>query len=81
MRYPVLVQVHLRPGVADPQGQSIERFLPVLGFEGVDGVRVGKAIRLSVEADDEADARARVDEMCQRFLANPVIEDAEVTVG
>jgi phosphoribosylformylglycinamidine synthase len=81
VKYPVLVQVHLKPGVSDPQGQSIERFLPVLGFDGVDGVRVGKAIRLSVEADDEADARRQVDEMCRRFLANPVIEDAEVRIG
>ncbi len=81
MKFPVLVEVRLRPDVADPQGATIERSLPALGFTGVDGVRVGKAIRFTVDADDEPAARARVEELCQRFLTNPVIEDAEVTIG
>jgi phosphoribosylformylglycinamidine synthase PurS subunit len=81
MRFPVLVEVRLRPDVADPQGTTIERSLPALGFAGVDGVRVGKAIRFTVEADDEPAARTRVEELCRRFLTNPVIEDAEVTIG
>jgi phosphoribosylformylglycinamidine synthase subunit PurS len=80
MRFPVLVEVRLRPDVADPQGATIERALPALGFTGVDGVRVGKAIRFTVDADDEQLARARVEELCHRFLTNPVIEDAEVTI-
>jgi phosphoribosylformylglycinamidine synthase subunit PurS len=80
MRFPVLVEVRLRPDVADPQGATIERSLPALGFVGVDGVRVGKAIRFTVDADDELSARARVEELCHRFLTNPVIEDAEVTI-
>ena len=77
----MLVEVRLRPDVADPQGATIERSLPALGFVGVDGVRVGKAIRFMVDADDEQSARARVEELCHRFLTNPVIEDAEVTIG
>ncbi|HYX43445.1 MAG TPA: phosphoribosylformylglycinamidine synthase subunit PurS [Acidimicrobiales bacterium] len=81
MRFPVLVEVRLRPDVADPQGATIERSLPALGFMGVDGVRVGKAIRFTVDADDAQSARARVEELCHRFLTNPVIEDAEVTIG
>ncbi len=81
MRYPVLVEVRLRPDVADPQGATIERALPALGFTGIDGVRVGKAIRLTVEAVDEASARSEVEELCRRFLANPVIEDVEISVG
>ncbi len=76
-----MVEVRLRPDVADPQGATIERSLPALGFVGVDGVRVGKAIRFTVDADDEQSARARVEELCHRFLTNPVIEDAEVTIG
>jgi phosphoribosylformylglycinamidine synthase subunit PurS len=80
MRFPVLVEVRLRPDVADPQGATIERSLPALGFTGVDGVRVGKAIRFTVDADDEQSARARVEELCHRFLTNPVIEDSEVTI-
>jgi len=80
VRFDVQVEVRLREGVADPQGQTIERSLPHLGFKGVEGVRVGKSIRFTVEAPDEAAARAEVDDMCARFLTNPVIEDAEVTL-
>ncbi|HVM06509.1 MAG TPA: phosphoribosylformylglycinamidine synthase subunit PurS [Acidimicrobiales bacterium] len=74
-RYDVRVEVSLRPGIADPQGATIERALPALGFQGVAGVRVGKSIRFSVEAGDEAEARSRVEELCNRLLSNPVIED------
>ena len=81
MRYPVLVEVRLRPGIADPQGATIQRALPALGFAGVRDVRVGKAIRFTVEAADETAARRQVDELCQRLLANPVIEDTEVFLG
>ena len=80
MKFEVLVEVKLRPGIADPAGATIERALPALGFSEVEGVRVGKAIRFTVEAPDEATARTRVDELCRRFLTNPVIEDAEVTI-
>ena len=78
MIFSVHVEVRLRPGIADPQGSTIERALPTLGFDGVSGVRVGKSIRLTVEAADEAAARAEVDDLCRRFLTNPVIEDAVV---
>ncbi|MDQ3305787.1 MAG: phosphoribosylformylglycinamidine synthase subunit PurS [Actinomycetota bacterium] len=81
MRFDVLVEIKLRPGIADPQGATIERALPALGFDGFSGVGVGKAIRFAVDAPDEATARARIDELCQRFLANPVIEDAEVSLS
>ena len=80
MRFSVHIDVQLRPGIADPQGQTIERSLPALGFGGVEDVRVGKSIRFTVEASDEASARAEVDDMCARFLANPVIEDADVSI-
>jgi phosphoribosylformylglycinamidine synthase PurS subunit len=80
MLFSVQVEVSLREGVADPQGATIERSLPHLGFDGVRGVRVGKSIRFEVEAADEPAARAEVDDLCQRFLTNPVIEDATVTV-
>lgn len=80
MKFQVLVEVKLRPGIADPAGATIERALPALGFSEIEGVSVGKAIRFTVEAADEATARARVDDLCRRLLANPVIEDAEVTI-
>ena len=78
--FSVLVEVTLRPGIADPQGATIERALPALGFDGVTDVRVGKAIRFTVRAGDEAAARKEVEEMCEKFLTNPVIEDATVTI-
>ncbi len=81
VRFPVLVEVRLRPGIADPQGATIQRALPALGFDGVRDVRVGKAIRFTVEAADESAARQQVDELCQRLLANPVIEDTDVRIG
>lgn len=80
MRFEALVEVRLRPDVADPQGATIERALPTLGFDEVAGVRVGKAIRFEMEAPDEANAHARAQDLCQRFLSNPVIEDTEITL-
>jgi phosphoribosylformylglycinamidine synthase len=80
MTFAVLVEVRLRPGISDPQGATIERSLPHLGFDGIRGVSVGKAIRFTIEADSEAAARAEVDDLCHRFLTNPVIEDSDVTI-
>jgi phosphoribosylformylglycinamidine synthase PurS subunit len=79
--YEALVEVRLRPGIADPQGATIEKALPALGFEGMSAVRTGKAFRLFVDAADEPQAKARVEDLCQRFLTNPVIEDALVTIS
>jgi phosphoribosylformylglycinamidine synthase subunit PurS len=81
MRFEVRVEIQLRAGVSDPQGATIERSLPTLGFGGVTDVRVGKSIRFSLEADDEATARGEVEDMCARFLTNPVIEDAEISLA
>ncbi len=81
MTYDVQVEVQLRAGVADPQGATIERAMPTLGFGQVSGVRVGKSIRFSIDAPDEDAARAAVRELCDTFLANPVIEDTEITIG
>jgi len=78
--FSILVEVTLRPGIADPQGTTIERALPALGFDSIRGVRTGKAIRFSIDADEEATARATVDDLCRRFLTNPVIEEASVQV-
>ena len=81
MSYAARVNVMLKPGIADPQGQTIERALPALGYSGVEDVRVGKIIELNVSAADETEARSRVEEMCERLLANPVIESYEITIG
>jgi phosphoribosylformylglycinamidine synthase len=78
--FEVLVEVRLRRGIADPQGATIERSLPALGYDAIRDVRVGKAIRFAIDAADESSARAEVERLCERFLANPVIEDAVVSV-
>ena len=69
-------RVLIRPkeGILDPQGQTVERALPALGFDGVADVRVGRLVELEV-----ADA-SRMEEMCEKLLANPLIEDYEVVL-
>lgn len=81
MKFQARVDVMLKPGISDPQGLTIERALPALGYDAVEGVRVGKRIDLTLEADSEEDAHTRVSEMCERLLANTVIESYEVTIG
>ena len=81
MEYVVLVDVQLRDGIADPAGATVERSLPALGYQGISGVTVGKTVRFRIEAVDEKEARAVAEDLCATFLANPVIEDAVVTVG
>jgi phosphoribosylformylglycinamidine synthase subunit PurS len=79
-KFDVRVEVVLRPGIADPEGATIERALPALGFSGVEGVRVGKSIRFRVESVDEESARVEVQKMSESLLANPVIEDTSAEV-
>lgn len=74
------VRVTLKEGISDPQGQTIEKALPALGYEGVSGVRVGKLIELKLDASDKAEAERQADDMCKRLLANTVIESYEVTI-
>jgi len=74
------VRVYVTPkqGILDPQGATVERALPALGFQGVTDVRIGRFIELTLDmpqgSTGEA-ADALVDDMCKRLLANPIIED------
>ena len=72
------VMVTLKEGLADPQGKAVESALPSLGWTNVRHVRVGKHIKLDVEADDEASALEQVRGMAVRLLSNPVIEEYQV---
>jgi len=74
VRYEARIEITHLPGIADPQGTTVERSLPALGYDNVLQVRVGKSIRLVIDAPDEDAARAQIDETCHRLLANPVIE-------
>jgi len=73
---PKKVRVLIRPreGILDAQGKAVERALPALGFDGVGEVRVGRLVEL------EADDPERIDELCQKLLANPLIEDYEIEI-
>ena len=74
MRFEVRIDVTHLPGVLDPQGATVERALPALGYDNVSQVSIAKTIRLALDASSESDARDQVDEMCRKLLANPVIE-------
>ena len=74
------VRVKPRPGLLDPQGKAVHHSLNSLGWDGVQDVRVGKAIYVDMEAESADAAAAAVDEMCRKLLANPVTEDYEVSV-
>ncbi|MEM6322417.1 MAG: phosphoribosylformylglycinamidine synthase subunit PurS [Pseudomonadota bacterium] len=72
------VTVMLKDGVLDPQGEAVRHALDALGFQGVDGVRQGKIIELDLAATDAEAARAEVSAMCEKLLANTVIERYEI---
>ena len=74
------VLIRLKASILDAQGASVRRALDGLGFHEVRDVRVGKVLDLDLGAEDREDARRRLEEMCQRLLANPVIEDWSVEV-
>ena len=74
MKFDARIDVTHLPGVLDPQGATVERALPALGYTNVSEISIAKTIRLVVDAPSESDARAQVEEMCKRLLANPVIE-------
>ncbi len=79
-RYLVEVRVTPREGLLDPQGRAVETALTSLGFDTAGNIRVGKLVRMLVEADSEASALEQVHEMCDRLIANPVTEDFDVRI-
>jgi phosphoribosylformylglycinamidine synthase PurS subunit len=75
------IKITLRKGVLDPQGKAIEGALHTLGFPEVEHVRQGKYIELDIPARDVMAAKASVEAMCQKLLANTVIENYEIELG
>ena len=75
-----IVLVRPKPGILDPQGQAVESSLRHLGF-AVAEARVGKLVELEVDAENEVQARAEVERMCEQLLANPLIESYEIALG
>ena len=74
------VHVTLKPGVLDPQGKAVGTALAALGFSGVGGVRQGKYIEIEIDETDAAKARDAVEAMCQKLLANTVIENYAIEI-
>jgi phosphoribosylformylglycinamidine synthase len=81
MQYRAAISVTLKPSVLDPQGVAVLRALGALGFDEVTDVRVGRYLELRLAAPSEAAARERVTEMCERLLANTVIERYEFSLS
>ncbi len=76
----VKVHISLKNGVLDPQGRAVQHALGALGFKGVENVRQGKFIELNLTETNAEDARAYVTEMCEKLLANTVIENYDIEI-
>lgn len=74
------VTVTLKNGVLDPQGKAIEGAMSALGFDGLDGVRQGKVFDLQLSGDDKTKAKSDITAMCEKLLANTVIEDYTIDI-
>lgn len=79
----MLAKVHitLKSGVLDPQGEAVKHALATLGFDGIESVRQGKVIELELSETDPEAAKSQLNEMCEKLLANTVIEDYDVKLA
>ncbi len=80
-KYFVKVEVKLKPLVLDPQGKAVSSALHNLGYEGVNNTRIGKLIELNIEGESEEKVKESVTEMCNKLLANTVIEDYSIHIS
>lgn len=78
--YKASIHVKLRPSILDPQGQTTYHALEDLGFDSVNRVRMGKLVEIWIDTSDEQEAERVATEACERLLANPVMEDFEITL-
>ncbi len=69
------IHITLKNGILDPQGRAIQQSLEVLGFDSVQDVRIGKLLEINLQESDKPSAEKAIEAMCQKLLANPVIED------
>jgi len=74
------IHITLRSGVLDPQGKAVRNALGALGFDGVEKVRQGKYMEVDLQETDEAKARSSIEAMCEKLLANTVIEDYSIDI-
>ena len=76
----VRVEVRLKKGVTDPEGENVQKALTLLGFQGIRGVRSAKVFIIDLTAKETRAAQKQAEEMCRRLLANPVIHDYSIFV-
>ena len=76
----IAINVHLKKGVLDPQGKAVLHALKTLGFKEVEDVRIGKQILIDINTNDKKEAITKANEMAEKLLANPVIENYEIEV-
>ncbi len=74
------VSVRLKDAILDPQGKAVQNALTQLGFDEVKSVRIGKMIELELDSDDEVTAKARVEELSRKLLANPLMESYDCRI-
>ena len=79
-KYHAEIKIRLRPSILDPKGKATGHALENLGFEGIEQVRIGKLIDLTLEAADRDDAESQATQACNKLLANEVMEDFEVYI-
>jgi phosphoribosylformylglycinamidine synthase subunit PurS len=80
-KYHARIYVTLRPSVLDPAGTAVQSGLAHMGYHDIDSVRIGKYIEVNLNAPDETQARQQLDLMCDRLLANPVIENYRIEIS
>jgi len=80
MKFRAHVLVSLKEGVLDTQGKAVRVSLKNIGFQGVEDVRIGKAIVISLEASSREEAENRIETMCEELLVNPLIETRSLTL-
>ena len=78
--YTAKIKVTLRKSILDPQGKTVENSMKSLGYEDVVDTRIGKFIELKIDIDSEEEAKQLTNEICDKLLANPVMEDYEFKV-
>ncbi len=74
------IKVMLKKGVLDPEGKAVQNSLLTMGYEDVKDVRVGKYMSINLDTGSKGEAEKKAEEMCERLLANPVIEDYEYEI-
>lgn len=80
MKFLARVEVGHQSGILDPQGATVQRALPALGYKNVSDVKIGKSIRLVIESTSESEALQQIEKMCEHLLTNPVIETYEISL-